>query len=124
MGATSLGGPPVLLYLLSTPARAESNRANIITYFALTSVYLIVVLMVSGVYTQATLWRAGLVAPFFLGAAGSAAASSGARARRCTAASRSSSYSPSAAWRCSPERDAPGAGAPGASHHPARVPPS
>ncbi len=69
MGATSLGGPPVLLYLLSTPARAESNRANIITYFALTSVYLIVVLMVSGVYTQATLWRAGLVAPFFLGAA-------------------------------------------------------
>ena len=66
MGATSLGGPPVLMYLLSTPARAESNRANIITFFGLVSVFMIAVYAAEGLYNETTLWRAGLLTPVFL----------------------------------------------------------
>ena len=68
-GATGLGGPPVLIYLLSSPARAESNRANIITYFGLISVWMIIVFALEGAYTERTLWHAGLLAPLFLGSA-------------------------------------------------------
>lgn len=66
MGATGLGGPPVLMYLLSTPARAESNRANIITFFALVSVVMIVVYAAGGLYNERTLWRAAMLTPVFL----------------------------------------------------------
>ena len=66
MGATGLGGPPVLMYLLSTPARAESNRANIITFFGLVSICMIAVYSAGGLYTETTLWRAGLLTPVFL----------------------------------------------------------
>jgi uncharacterized membrane protein YfcA len=69
MGATGLGGPPVLIYLLSTPARAESNRANIIVFFAIVSVYLIGAFAVGGIYVEETWWRALLMAPIFLGSA-------------------------------------------------------
>ena len=66
MGATGLGGPPVLMYLLSTPARAESNRANIITFFGLVSVFMIAVYAAEGLYNEATMWRAGVLTPVFL----------------------------------------------------------
>ena len=66
MGATGLGGPPVLMYLLSTPARAESNRANIITFFSVVSVFMIAVFTAEGLYNTETLWRAGLLTPVFL----------------------------------------------------------
>ncbi len=69
MGATGLGGPPILIYLLSTPARAESNRANIIVFFAIICVSLVGAFAVGGIYTAATWWRAALMAPIFLGAA-------------------------------------------------------
>ena len=68
-GATSLGGPPVLMYLLSSPARAESNRANIITYFGLISLVLVVALLLEGIYTSATWWRGLFLTPVFMGGA-------------------------------------------------------
>lgn len=69
MGATGLGGPPVVIYLLSTPARSESNRANLITFFAIVSVYMIGAYAVSGIYTAETWWRAAIIGPIFLVAA-------------------------------------------------------
>ena len=69
MGVTGIGGPPIVLYLLSTPARAETNRANTITFFAVMTVYIIGVLVYNEVYSEITLWRAAVTVPFFLGAA-------------------------------------------------------
>jgi len=45
MATTSIGGPPVLIYMLSGPDSAAANRANIILYFLITELFLIVVLM-------------------------------------------------------------------------------
>ncbi len=36
MATTSMGGPPVLAYMLSGPDHAATNRANIIVYYAFT----------------------------------------------------------------------------------------
>ena len=69
MGVSGIGGPPIVLYLLSTPARAETNRANTITFFAVMTVYVIGVLLYNGVYSEITLWHAAVNVPFFLGAA-------------------------------------------------------
>ena len=69
MGVTGIGGPPIVLYLLSTPARAETNRANTITFFAVMAAYLIGVLLYHGVYSEITLWRAAVTVPFFLAGA-------------------------------------------------------
>ncbi len=69
MGATGLGGPPVLMYLLSTPARAESNRANIITFFGLVSVLMVAMFAYTGSYDGPSLWRAALLTPVFLASA-------------------------------------------------------
>lgn len=69
MGAAGLGGPPVVVYLLTAPARAESHRANIIVFFGVTILYLIGVLVLNGVYRETTIWYAAILTPFFLAAA-------------------------------------------------------
>ena len=69
MGAVGLGGPPVVVYLLTTPARAESHRANIIVFFGLTVLYFVAVLVLNRVYTETTIWTAVILTPFFLAAA-------------------------------------------------------
>ena len=38
-GATSIGGPPVILYLLSGPHSAETTRANLTLFIAVTSLF-------------------------------------------------------------------------------------
>jgi uncharacterized protein len=44
LGATSVGAPPVILYLLSGPDRIETTRANLTLYVTLTSLAAIVML--------------------------------------------------------------------------------
>jgi len=57
-GATGVGGPPVVLYLLAGPASAKSNRANLITYFTTLNGGTCVSLYLHGVFTMETVWRA------------------------------------------------------------------
>lgn len=56
-GATGVGGPPVVLYLLGGNKSARSNRANLITYFTTLNGGTCVSLYFHGVYTLETVWR-------------------------------------------------------------------
>jgi uncharacterized protein len=62
-GATSIGGPPVILYLLSGPDRVEVTRANLTLFVAVTSLAGIAALWVAGVLTAATALTGLLLAP-------------------------------------------------------------
>jgi hypothetical protein len=48
MAATSLGIPPVMLYMLSGHDTAIRNQANVIAYFAVTLTVLIALISVAG----------------------------------------------------------------------------
>ncbi len=50
IGATSIGGPPVILYLLSGPAPIETTRANLTLYIAVTSLVGVAVLWHQGLF--------------------------------------------------------------------------
>ena len=63
MATTSVGGPPVLLYLLSGNDPPEVNRANIVTYYFLTQVLLIVIVLATGVAGWKALARAVVLFP-------------------------------------------------------------
>ncbi|MDA0262404.1 MAG: sulfite exporter TauE/SafE family protein [Proteobacteria bacterium] len=65
-GATSMGGPPAIFYLLSGPDRAEVSRANLIAFFAIMNVAGIITLIVAGVINWETTIRAGAGAPAIL----------------------------------------------------------
>jgi uncharacterized membrane protein YfcA len=63
MATTSVGGPPVLLYLLSGKDPPEVNRANIVTYYFLTQFLLIVIVLATGVAGVDALVRAVVLFP-------------------------------------------------------------
>jgi uncharacterized membrane protein YfcA len=63
MATTSVGGPPVLLYLLSGNDPPEVNRANIVTYYFLTQFLLIAIVMATGVAGIDALLRAIVLLP-------------------------------------------------------------
>ena len=63
MATTSVGGPPVLLYLLSGNDPPQVNRANIVTYYFLTQFLLIVIVLASGVAGADALVRAVVLFP-------------------------------------------------------------
>ncbi len=69
LGSVGMAGPPVILYLLSGPDAAARNRANIIIYFALTSVVVTLTLILNGAVDGASLWRAVAVTPVFMAGA-------------------------------------------------------
>ena len=50
LGATSIGGPPVILYLLSGPDPIETTRANLTLYVAVTSLIGVAMLWHQGVF--------------------------------------------------------------------------
>jgi uncharacterized membrane protein YfcA len=71
LGATSVGGPPVILYLLSGPDAIETTRANLTLYVTVTSLMGIVMLVEQRIFdadsARLSLWLApayyaGLVA--------------------------------------------------------------
>ena len=70
MAATSMGNPPVLLYVLSGSDTAAKSRANIIAYFAGTQGVLLIVLASMGLLSWPPVVRAGLLTPGYLLAAG------------------------------------------------------
>ena len=63
MATTSVGGPPVLLYLLSGNDPPQVNRANIVSYYFLTQFLLIVIVLATGVAGVDALVRAGVLFP-------------------------------------------------------------
>jgi len=66
MATTSVGGPPVLLYLLSGKDPPAVNRANIVTYYFLTQFLLIVIVLATGVAGWDALARAAVLVPVML----------------------------------------------------------
>ncbi|MDH3640319.1 MAG: sulfite exporter TauE/SafE family protein [Gammaproteobacteria bacterium] len=69
MAATSLGNPPVMLYLLSSGDAAAIHRANFTGYFAVTLTALLSWMGARGLVTGGALWRAALLLPVFMLAA-------------------------------------------------------
>jgi uncharacterized membrane protein YfcA len=72
MAVTSLGNPPVMIYLLSSSDGAATNRANFTGYFAVTLVALIGLMMISGlidwrVLSTATVLLAGFLCTTYIG---------------------------------------------------------
>jgi uncharacterized membrane protein YfcA len=63
MATTGIGGPPVLLYLLSFNDPPNVNRANIVTYYFVTGFLLIAVVLASGVAGWQALARAVVLFP-------------------------------------------------------------
>ncbi len=66
MAATGLGGPPVMLYLLSGPDKAIINRANFTGYFLLTVLVLFGLMLFQGMLTVKDLLLATVLLPFFV----------------------------------------------------------
>lgn len=67
LGATSIGAPPVILYLLSGPDMATVTRANLTLFVMVISAAGLVVLGVNGLLTMATLQQAAVLALPFAG---------------------------------------------------------
>ena len=62
-GATSIGGPPVILYLLSGPDTVPTTRANLTLFVAVTSLAAIVALWANGVLGARAAWTGVALAP-------------------------------------------------------------
>lgn len=68
LGSTGVGGPPVILYLLSTPTPVQVQRANIIIHIGLTSAALLVLLWLHQALGIVSLWRSLVLFPVLLAA--------------------------------------------------------
>lgn len=66
MALTSLGNPPVMLYLLSSRDNATTNRANFTGYFAVTLCALIIQMTIAGLIGWSALKTAALLLPPFM----------------------------------------------------------
>jgi uncharacterized membrane protein YfcA len=66
MATTGVGGPPVLIYLLSFNDPPNVNRANIVTYYFLTGFLLIVIVVATGVAGWQALARAVVLFPMMV----------------------------------------------------------
>ena len=69
MAGTSLGNPPVTLYLLSSRDSAATNRANFTGYFGITLITLITMMAVKGLIVAPAAIRAAVMLPAFAAAA-------------------------------------------------------
>jgi uncharacterized membrane protein YfcA len=67
LGATSIGGPPVILYLLAGPDRIEVTRANLTLFVAGSCVAGLALLWAQGVLDPAGAWAALWLAPGYYG---------------------------------------------------------
>ena len=68
IGATGIGGPPVVLYLLSGPDRIEVTRANLTVYVVGTAIAALVMLKLRGVLElPALLAGVGLAPGYYAG---------------------------------------------------------
>jgi uncharacterized membrane protein YfcA len=63
LGATTVGGPPVILYLLAGPDRIETTRANLTFFLAGSSLAGLAMLWLAGVLDLRAAWTGLLLAP-------------------------------------------------------------
>ena len=66
MAATSLGNPPVILYLLSSRDSTAANRANFTGYFAITLVAVITMMLAARLIVWNAVIRSALLLPVFM----------------------------------------------------------
>jgi len=66
MALTSLGNPPVMIYLLSGNDPAATNRANFTGYFAITLIALIAMMTLSGLMEWIAVTTAAALLPLFM----------------------------------------------------------
>ncbi|MFP6747978.1 MAG: sulfite exporter TauE/SafE family protein [Alphaproteobacteria bacterium] len=66
MATTSVGGPPVLLYMLAAEIPAATIRANIVAYYLFTGVVLVAMVIGASPSGGAAVVDAGVVAPVIL----------------------------------------------------------
>ncbi len=66
VGATSMGGPPVLAYMLAGQDSATTNRSNIIVYFTVLEVMVLVVLLVRDLIEVDAVIRGAVLTPMFM----------------------------------------------------------
>ena len=64
--ATSLGNPPVILYLLSSRDPSATNRANFTGYFAITLVVVLTLMVATGLVALIAVLHASLLLPLFM----------------------------------------------------------
>lgn len=64
--ATSVGGPPVLLYILSGQDSARTNRANIILYFAIAEIITPIFLYLQDLFAMEVVIRALAICPAYM----------------------------------------------------------
>jgi uncharacterized membrane protein YfcA len=69
IAATSMGNPPVIVYFLSGPDSAATNRANFTGYFAVTLATLLAMMAVRGLILAPTVERTLFLLPVFAGGA-------------------------------------------------------
>ena len=69
IASTSLGNPPVMVYLLSSRDSAATSRANFTGYFAVTLVALIAMMSFTGLIDRNAVWTAALLLPVFMAGA-------------------------------------------------------
>lgn len=67
LGATSIGGPPVILYLLAGPDRTEITRANLSLFVAGSCMAGLAMLWAQGVLDPTAAWTALWLAPGYYG---------------------------------------------------------
>ncbi|MBT4088037.1 MAG: sulfite exporter TauE/SafE family protein [Deltaproteobacteria bacterium] len=69
-GGAAIGGPPVILYYLSSPTAVEVSRASLIFYFFSTSVIASILCVSQGLMTSTNIYLTGIfLAPLILGVA-------------------------------------------------------
>jgi len=66
VAATSLGNPPVILYLLSSRDSSATNRANFTGYFAITLVVVLTLMVAIGLVALSAVLHASLLLPLFM----------------------------------------------------------
>ncbi len=62
-GAASIGGPPVIAFLLAGPDNAATNRATLILFFIFAQVVAVALYAVGGTITARVLWLAVIMLP-------------------------------------------------------------
>jgi len=65
LGATSISGPPVILYLLAGPDPIETTRANLTLYVAASSLIGVLMLWHQGVFDARAGWMSVLLSPAY-----------------------------------------------------------
>jgi uncharacterized membrane protein YfcA len=65
-GATGMGGPPVILYLLAGDDPAARIRATLLAYYAVVNTLSLVALAIAGLVTGPVLVRALVMAPLYM----------------------------------------------------------